>query len=317
MIKKSLLTALAILGAYHLALPHLSHKFYQILGQQRGNYNLAQHYVLDVPSGRNVIVGSSIANTLNDGLLGNGYLKLTFPGGSIFTALEMIRQSEKRPRVVLIETNLPGRDADKELLHDLFSPLLLALRRHSGIFREEGRPSNFIGGMAEAFVRRGCQITSRALYGNGALVGSVATESLPPAVLSKLLRIEREDWDSKPPATLLTKQTNELGDYVDALGRDGSVCILFEMPVDASLFNLTSARLWRQAMNERFPHNKYHWLSFEPDHVYRTKDGIHLVPEEADRLTEVMVNQVNQIMRLAGKPESASPQLASTSGDGL
>ena len=227
MIKKSLFTALVMLGAYHLLLPHLSHRFYQVLGQQRGNYLLAQHYVLDVPRESNVIVGSSIAETLNDEILGDGYFKLTFPGGSIFTALEMIRRADKRPNVVLIETNVPGLDADKELLHDLFSPWLLALRRHSDIFREKGRPSNFVGGIANALVGKGCQWTSRIVYGQRASAPSVSTESLPPALFSQFLRIDREACNSKPSAAMLTKQTNQLGDYVDGLSPAIRVIALF------------------------------------------------------------------------------------------
>ena len=70
-------------------------------------------------------------------------------------------------------------------------------------------------------------------------------------------------------------------------------------------------------MNERFPHEKYHWLSFEHDHNYKTRDGVHLVRTEADRLTEAIVNQVNQIVRQPTKPESISDQMANTSGNGF
>src|SRR3954453_16136871 len=122
MIKKSFAAALLILAVYHLLLPHLPHKFYQILGQQRSNYLKSQRYVYEVPSDTNVIVGSSMAETLNDAALGDGFFKLTLAGGSVFTALEIVQRSGKIPRVVLIETNVMGRGPDAELLHDLFSP---------------------------------------------------------------------------------------------------------------------------------------------------------------------------------------------------
>ena len=37
-IRKSILAAIVMLVAYHFALPHVSRKFFQINGLQRGNY---------------------------------------------------------------------------------------------------------------------------------------------------------------------------------------------------------------------------------------------------------------------------------------
>jgi hypothetical protein len=295
MIKKSIAAALVMIGMYHLALPHLSHKFYQILGQQRSNYLRAQRYVYDVPRETKVIVGSSMSETLNDEALGSGYFKLTLAGGSIFTSLDIVHRSGKKPPLVLIETNVLGRDSDKELLHDLFSPGLYELRRHSAIFREEGRPANFVGGIAEACVRRTCEITAGILYGKKPQNAWARVENLPPELHEKLLRIEREGWDFKPPPEMQKKQTDQLGEYVDKLTRDGVLCVLFEMPLDSSLSNLNSPRLWRQAMNERFPREKYHWITFDRSRNYETRDGIHLVRAEADRITKIVIDYVNQV----------------------
>jgi hypothetical protein len=303
MIKKSLVTAFVMVVAYHFLLPHISHKFFQFLGQQRSNYVLAQRYVYDVPAEKKVIVGSSIAETLNNEALGPGYSKLTLAGGSIFTSLEIIERSGKKPPIILIETNVLEREPDKELLHDLFGPPFYQLRQRSQIFREEGRPANFIGGIAEACVRKTCEWTARILYGPKP-PGSSEPEGASPALREKLLRIEHEGWDRKPPPDLLKKQTNQLGYYVDALTRQGVLCILFEMPVGSSLSNLSSPRLWRQAMNERFPPDKYHWLTFDRSRDYQTRDGVHLVHAEAERVTQVVIDYVNRITSQPAGPDS-------------
>lgn len=296
MIRKSLLAALIILGAYHFLFPHLSQRFYQILGQQRGIYLRAQRYLFDVPKETMVIVGGSMSGMLNDDLLGPGYFKLTFPGDSAFTALEIIRRTGNKPVAVLIETNAFVKDVNREVLSDLFSPGLRQLRRSSEIFREQGRPSNFVAGIVEAFVRKTCLWVS-AIFSRGesASASSPATPTLHPALAAELMRIEREEWDSKPSPAFLAKQTTQLAHYVDLLSRDGSLCILFEMPIDSSLSNLSGPRAWREAMKERFPEDKYHWLSFEDNHIYQTSDGVHLVRAEADRLSEVMVAYVKKI----------------------
>src|SRR3954466_2144583 len=244
MIKKSLAAALAMLAVYHFLLPHLPHKFYQILGQQRANYLKAQRYVYDVPSDTKVIIGSSMAETLNDAALGDGYYKLTLAGGSIFTGLDIVQRSGKVPPVVLIETIVLGRAADGELMHDLFSPPFYQLRRYSPIFREGGRPANFVGGFAESVVRKSCEWTAKYVYGLDTRNPHARVEDVPPALRQKLLQIERKGWDFKPAPETLKKQTEELGQYVDALARQGTTCVFFEMPIDESLANLSSPTLW-------------------------------------------------------------------------
>jgi hypothetical protein len=94
----------------------------------------------------------------------------------------------------------------------------------------------------------------------------------------------------------LPGKANQLGDCVDALTRDGSICILYEMPIDSSLCGLPSPVAVRKAVETRFPKNEYHWLEFPHDHNYDTYDGLHVSQAEADRLAQALVRQVNQII---------------------
>jgi hypothetical protein len=295
MIKKSLLTAAVILAMYHVVLPHLSHRFYQILGQLRGNHFRAQQYVHDVSDETNVIIGSSMSLALSEETLGPDYFKLTLPGGSVLTSLEIIRRANKRPAVVLIETNEMGKKVDHEFLHDLFNPWLFTLRNWSPIFREEGRPSNFVAGIAEVCVRKSSQWGS-ALVGRERTVNpSSQTDRFEPGLFSKLLNIYQEDLNHPPSFNELAHAVNQLAEYVDALIRSGSTCIFFEMPIDSSLSNLEGPRAVRRAIAERFPPAKYHWLSFDRGRNYETIDGIHLVGAEAEDLTEILVKQAAEI----------------------
>jgi hypothetical protein len=291
MIKKSLLTALVLLIAYHFLFPHLSRKYFQLSGQQRDNYFRAQHYAYELSPGTNLILGSSMSLRLNEQMLGPGYFKLALGGGSIFTGLEIIRLKGARPPLVLIEVNQLGWDIDHELLHDLFSPWLSGLRSYSPIFKEEGRPANFVNGIVEAFVRKSCRWGAR-------WSGRDKTESVGgvnPELFSQLMRMYNEYFATAPAG--LSDKAKKLGNYVDALTSNGCLCVLYEMPIDSSLANLQSPRAVREAAAARFPKTKYHWLEFAQDHRYETSDGIHLTQGEADRLTETMIRQVNQIHR--------------------
>ena len=295
-IKKSLLTAVVILFGYHFLLPHLSHRFYQILGQQRGNFLREEGYVSDPRQDTNVIVGSSMSQTLNDRILGPNYTKLTFPGNSVLTALQIIDRSGKTPNLVLIETNACWKDADPELLHDAFNAWSVNLRKVSPIFAEEGRPVNFLAGIVEACVRRSCQITSSIFSKEPQQPAVAAPQTDHDEQVVQLKDVNMAEWDITPPADLLNRRATQIAQLVDDLNRRGCHCILFTMPMDNTLAKLSGPRSWRRKMHEQFPIQQYDWLSFDQSHHYLTTDGVHLIRSEADELTQVVVRQVDQIV---------------------
>ena len=294
MIKKSILAALVMLVAYHFLFPHIPRTYFQLSGAQRDNFFRAQRYLYEKPPNEKVILGSSLSLRLNGQTLGPDYFKLTFGGASVFNGLEIVRRANKHPAVVLIEINQVAWDEDKALLHDLFEPWRMKLRYYAPIFREEGRPANFVNGIGEALVHAACQWGSRLLGHAPPPELSPGSGALNPALLSRLMRLHHDETLAVAPPNLAGR-ANRLGDYVEPLIRDGSICVFYEMPIDASLTNLPLPVAVRKAMEARFPKDKYHWLNFPRDHDYDTYDGLHLSQAEADRLTETMVAQLNQI----------------------
>jgi len=293
-IKKTMVAAAVMLVAYHFAYPHICQRYFQISGPQRDNYFRAQSYVHDKPSETKVILGSSLSLRLNESTLGPGYYKLCFGGGSIFSGLEIIRRAGKHPPVVLIEINQLTWDTDPELLHDLFTPWRRTLRDYSPIFREVGRPANFVNGIGELLVRKSCHLGSRLVGHAPAQDLSAASSALNPALFSRLYRMFHDEYLAVAPPNL-SRQASRLAEFVDALTRDGSVCVFYEMPIDSSLAGLPSPIAVRTAMEARFPKTKYHWLEFPRDHKYDTHDGLHVSQAEADHLTESLVRQVAEI----------------------
>jgi hypothetical protein len=296
MIKKTILAVVVMLLGYHLVFPHLSQKYFQLSGPQRDNFFRAQQYVHKVPPQTKVILGSSLSLRFNDGMLGQDYYKLAFGGGSVFTGLEIIRHTNKRPPIVLIEINEIGWEEDKVLLHNLLAPWRRRLRDYSRIFREEGRPANFVNGVGELFVRKLCHWTSRRLGQEPASDSPNWSKAENPALFSRLYRVFHDEHLAAAPPNL-TGQTNRLGDRVDELTRNGSLCVFYEMPIDSSLSELPSPAAVRSAMEKRFPKNRYRWLEFPHDHDYDTYDGLHVSQPEANRLTEILITQVNQISK--------------------
>jgi hypothetical protein len=266
------------------------------MGHQRGNLLREEDYVSDPRQTTNVIVGSSMSQTLNDQILGPNFTKLTFPGNSVLTALEIILRSGKIPNLVLIETNVCLTEANPELLHDAFDPWSVELRNASPIFTEAGRPANFVGGIMEACVRRSCQIGSSFLSSSDEQTIAATPQKVPEEQVVQLKDVNMAEWDITPPAEILNHRASEIAKLVDELSRRGSHCILFNMPIDNTLATLAAARSWRRKMHEQFPMQQYDWLSFDESHHYLTSDGVHLIRSEANLVTKAMVAQIPEIV---------------------
>jgi hypothetical protein len=296
MIKKTILTAAIMLVAYHVVFPHLPREYSQQSGPQRDNYFRAQRYVHETPPGTKVIVGSSLSLRFNEAALGSGYYKLCLGGGSIFTGLEIVRRADKHPRAVLVEINQLVWNKDEELLHDLFVPWQKRLRSFSAIFKEEGRPANFINGIAQRAVVATCGWGSYLLHRAPSPDIPPASGFLHPVLFARLLRMYHDEALATAPPDL-TVRANRLGEAIDALSRDGVICVLYEMPIDSSLSDRPSPVAVRNAMAIRFPKTKYHWLEFPHDHDYKTYDGLHATQAEADRLTNLLIPEIDRISR--------------------
>jgi len=304
MIRRALIAAAALLAVYHLVLPHLPRGWSRAPGQQRQNYLRAQHYVHDVPSETNVIVGSSMSNELNEQLLGRSLCKLTFPGGSMFTGLELIRGSDHHPRVVLIESNVLLREADRELVDNTLSTWRRSLRKHSPVFRESGRPSSFAIGLLHFQIRDAARAWDHWRAKNDALPAEVRPDrTLTPRVFEQIMAENRHALRRSPAPDELRRSANRLVSLVNELTADGCRCLFFEMPIDSSLAHLPEPDAVRRVMHERFPESRFTWIEFPHDHPYRTVDGIHLTRPDADL--------VSRELAVASGDAMSAPRIAS------
>ena len=287
MIKRSLITALVFLLGYHFILPHIPKGYLWIPGQQRANYARAQKFVHDSPADSKVVVGSSMANELSQDILGPGIVKLTFPAGGSFTGLDIIRDTGKKPGVLLIETNTLLRGSDEGLVGDVTSGWRRQLREASPALKEEGRPSNYAVGYLNGWVKRFCNLGNK-LTGKGKAPIAAVDAPADPSLLENVMRVNRETLNRKPDPAKLAETVNRFGEQIDALAAAGTRCVFFEMPIDSSLQGLAEPVAVRTAMEQRFPRDRYTWIDI-PHRDYRTSDGIHLVRDEADEVTRKIV----------------------------
>src|SRR5438552_16364939 len=101
LIVKSILICFVLFAAYHLVVKRLPARLQAGGGagsQPERNLIATENYYYTRKNPPVVIVGSSIAERLHD-LPGDWY-QLTFPGGNVFTGMEVILRSNKRPKYV-------------------------------------------------------------------------------------------------------------------------------------------------------------------------------------------------------------------------
>lgn len=282
MIRTSCATACAALLGWHLALGVLPDRHRGVPSVDRGNRQRVEAFVHARGATDEVIVGSSMADRLDEIVLGPGIAKLTFVGGSPLTGLEIVRRSERVPPVIWIETNMVIRPPERTLIDHASSPWRTALRDDTDLFKEAGRPSAYaLDGLQRAFGK-----ASRAIpWLAGASTGGAASD---PDFRARVMEGNRDFLRQAPDPTHLREQLEALAFDAAELRERGCRIVFFEMPVDPTLSKLPHPVVVRTALRDRFPASHWGWFDPGPAEAWRTSDGIHLEPADATRFAVLL-----------------------------
>lgn len=275
MIFRSIIVCAVCLAVWQAVLPSFRGRHHATPGLPRQNAARVQHYVHDVEPDAVVIVGSSMADRLDERVLGGSHAKLTFPAGGALTGLEIVRAGGRVPRVCWIETNMVPRGVDGDLVAEAWGAWRVPLRETSPVFRETGRPSGYAVGMLMDGLKK-----TRGWYPAGA--------APDPAVREAMLRETRVRLATPPPGRELAESLARLAAAVEELGGAGCECVFFEMPMDAGLRDLAGPQTLRRALDRKFPRTKYRWFTPVKSGAWDTTDGVHLSAGDAALVAEQM-----------------------------
>src|SRR4051794_8980229 len=217
LILKSILICLALFAAYHVALKRMPPQLLAGRGagsQPERNLIAAESYYYTQRNPPVVIVGSSIAERLHD--LPRDWYKLAFPGGNVFTGMEVILRSGKRPKYVLVETNVLNMDPDRQLLDTLTYPVLKQARNKLPALLEQNKPSH---------------VLVRALHRDAKETApSASAEPASGAFFDELIRRRLNELAEPPPPERLNEIMGRLHVDVAALEKRGVQVVFFEVP---------------------------------------------------------------------------------------
>ena len=272
LILKSLVICLALFAAYHVALKRMPARLRSGGGagsQPERNLIAAQSYYYTQKNPPVVIVGSSIAERLHD--LPRDWYQLTFPGGNVFTGMEVILRSGKRPKYVLVETNVLNMDPDRQLLDTLTYPVLKQARNKFPALLEQNKPSHVL----VRALNRGPKETASADPASGAF-------------FDELVRRRLKELAEPLPPERLDEIMGRLHAQVDALQKRGIQVIFFEVPELAQAEDRPLKLCIRERVRREFPEPRSHWIPMPDATAYRTTDAVHLTSDSARRYCGVL-----------------------------
>lgn len=216
-----------------------------------------------------VVTGSSLSVTLEFNEANKCVYNLGLIGESALTGLDIITESEYKPRVAFVEINFPDRDSNKTLINDASGFLAKNFPEFTYI-----TPVNLVSNM----------LTSLYLFIRGKpqeeYIRNVKPD--PEQARKKELALQSDNFQKLLPQILLTTKISEFRAKVNNLEKNGVRIIFFEMPVHPKLENSNQAVQVRTAFRNAFPNNTFigyevlaNGLEINP------ADGLHLNVEGA------------------------------------
>ena len=267
--------------------------FYQVLVSGRvllasegvsliqNNIVKAQRYVYQNDSDlKMVMVGSSLAANLNIKDIGNGVRSIALGGGASQTGLEIIKRSDSKPPIVLVEINdTIVRKIDAELVDALYHPVFYGLRQYLPMMREEYRPiSVFVDSLKRDSKQKIKLMTREAL---DSLEGRNLTPELSQKAIETTVKTQSKPL-SEQDAKSMKLEADLIKNQIAEIQRNsGAKVVLFDIPLESQVNAAIRMKQVRELTKKMFPPDRFEWLPSPPPQEWRTNDGIHLIRSDA------------------------------------
>jgi len=264
----------------------------------QGNIVKAQRYVYQDDSDlKMVMVGSSLAANLNEKYIGEGVKSVALGGRSSQTGLEIVKRSNSKPRVVLVEINdTIIRKIDSELLDSLYHPIFYWMRQYLPMLREEYRPVSVFINSLKSRSQRNKELMSREALDS--LEGRNVTPELTQKAIQDTVDIqstplsEKDAKNMKEEADLMKNQIAEIKKNT------GAKVVLFDIPLESRVNATLRMKQVRELAKKLFPPDRFEWLPPPKEREWRTNDAIHLIRSDARDFAEFLRDNTILDLRL-------------------
>lgn len=264
----------------------------------QNNIVKAQRYVYQDDSDlKMVIVGSSLAANLNVKQIGEGVKSIALGGGSSKTGLEIIKRSNSKPPIVLVEMNdTIGRKIDADLLDSLYHPIFYWMRQYLPMMREEYRPVSVFISSLKSRSQQNLKIMTREALDS--LEGRNITPELSQKAIQMTVDVESTPLSEKDAETM--KQEAELikTQIAEIKKNIGAKVVLFDIPLESRVNAAIRRKQIRELAKKLFPPDRFEWLPPPKEREWRTNDGVHLIRSDARDFAEFLRDNTILDLRL-------------------
>jgi len=299
MLKKSLLlTVLLLIGHYAII------KLYTpiepgIANLWDSNLIKAEKFIYDQGIEKDIIiVGSSLAAKLIEDSLPKRSANLALDGQSIYDGLEILLQLKRKPKLLLIESNVIERKISESFINSLFSVVMYPARKKTNLLRTKNKPEYFADlAIEETIVKPVCEkFINKLLYKifNPISEYYANREGKPDMALREtMLEITKENIDNIILEKKYEKSVELLDKYIAHFSNLGTQIVFFEMPESTELCNNSWANFRDTLVIDRYKSYNVHY-SLNPNCAhYTTSDAVHLDKESATKFTKQIVNLIS------------------------
>jgi hypothetical protein len=277
MIKKTILVFI-ILFALYSGIVLLNPRMGATQHQWQENVVKGEKYIYNTSDSiHSVILGSSLASRIIMDSL-PGFYNLAFAGQGILDGLEILKNSNKYPQHIFIETNSILGEKDKGFISTLFSPLSYYPKKYCPSLRNDKHPLALLFPLVQQMLHK--KVDSKE-YETKSVSTDPKEQAQAAAMFSKVLQIEIDFYAQQPDSVYLGKQFAQLKDLLDGLKNKDVHIIFFEMPLNPKLVELPMATGIRKWFYDLFPENEYSYIKVPDCSGYVTTDGLHLNEKEA------------------------------------
>lgn len=258
---------------YSLALCGFNPKITLFQNQWIKNYSVAEIYIYKLGLPRIVIVGSSMSACLLEEKLSMDVYNLSFSGGSALTGLNIIKKSNKIPDVIFIETNVIERKSNKDMLDNLFTPVIWKIKGKMLSLQHTYQPIN----IALTLIRN--------------YFGSSQTNRINRKPNEKVLKdslIRQHQANSCVEVFVDSEELIELKSFINYFKKFGAKIVFFQMPVHQTILSSKRYYARQSILLKMFPQAEFNWIKKNNANKYQTGDGIHLLYKSAIEYSSVL-----------------------------
>ena len=249
------------------------------------NYVKVEKYVYHDSKIDVLLVGSSRTAKLDPQYISDDAANLGMRGLSSATGLELVKKTQSKPSIVLVEINSTIGRQDEDLIQSLFNPFNYYIRLYFPMFRTEYRPVSVFIQAVRNFLEKADIISLEEI--DQQRINLEFRET----IVKEAIQENEQPLSEENKATLM-RDAESIKSQIKSIDDSGVRVVLYNVPGDPRIDNTMKQRQEHEFLRTLFPPKKFEWLPEPPAREWSTSDGTHLISDDAKVFTEFIRDKI-------------------------